>query len=108
MKLIERTPSFSTASISSSFRTSALALFSGFVLTGASSPIVTSASVAATLKVMARHSNHHGDFARLCAHICRECAAECNKHDHEHCKQCAAACEKCAAECDKHASEADA
>ena len=63
---------------------------------------------AATLKVMARHSTHHGDFAKLCAHICRECAAECNKHDHEHCKQCAAACEKCAAECDKHATEADA
>jgi hypothetical protein len=61
----------------------------------------------ATLKAMARHSVHHGDFARLAAHICRECAAQCSKHDHEHCKRCAAACEKCATELDKHASEAD-
>ena len=62
---------------------------------------------AATLKVMARHSAHHGDFAKLCAHICRASATECRKHGHEHCKQCAAACEKCADECDKHAAEAD-
>ena len=62
---------------------------------------------AATLKVMARHSAHHGDFAKLCAHICRECAAECAKHDHEHCKKCAAACLACATECDKHSGEAD-
>lgn len=62
---------------------------------------------ATTLKVMARHSVHHGDFAKLCAHICRQCAMECAKHDHEHCKKCAAACEKCATECDKHAGESD-
>lgn len=61
----------------------------------------------ATLSAMARHSAHHGDFAKLCAHICRECAAECSKHDHDHCKRCAAACEACATECDKHAGEAD-
>lgn len=62
---------------------------------------------AATLKVMARHSQHHGDFAKLAAHICRECAAECAKHDHEHCKRCAAACQTAANELDKHSGEAD-
>jgi hypothetical protein len=62
---------------------------------------------AATLKVMARHSAHHGDFAKLAAHICRECATQCSRHDHEHCKRCAVACETAATECDKHAGEAD-
>ncbi len=62
---------------------------------------------AATLNAMARHSAHHGDFAKLAAHICRECAAECAKHDHEHCKRCAAACQKAAVELDKHAGESD-
>jgi len=62
---------------------------------------------AATLNAMARHSAHHGDFAKLAAHICRECAAECAKHDHEHCKRCATACQKAAVELDKHAGESD-
>jgi hypothetical protein len=62
----------------------------------------------ATLGAMTRHSPHHGDFAKVCAHICRECAAECKKHDQDHCKECAAACEKCASECEKHASESHA
>ena len=35
----------------------------------------------------------------LCAHACDECAAECEKHDHEHCKLCAQMCRECAADC---------
>ena len=65
---------------------------------------------AATLKAMARGSMHHGDFCALCAHLCEECAAECEKHadHHEHCRKCAEACRKCAEECKQHAPEKDA
>jgi hypothetical protein len=35
----------------------------------------------------------------LCARVCDECAAECEKHDHEHCKLCAQMCRECAADC---------
>ena len=35
----------------------------------------------------------------LCAQACDECAAECEKHDHEHCKLCAQMCRECAADC---------
>lgn len=64
---------------------------------------------AATLTVMARGSAHHGDFAALCAHMCRACAAECAKHaeHHDHCARCQKACEACAVECEKHVAERD-
>jgi len=61
---------------------------------------------AATLKVLARHSDHHGDFCAVCAHLCRACAQECSLHEHEHCVRCKAACERCAEACEKHAGEA--
>jgi hypothetical protein len=63
----------------------------------------------ATMNALARGSEHHGDFCRLCAHICRTCAAACAVHakEHAHCARCQRACEICAAECDKHAKEAD-
>ena len=35
----------------------------------------------------------------LCAQACDECAAECEKHDHDHCKLCAQICRECAADC---------
>ena len=35
----------------------------------------------------------------ICARACEECAAECERHDHEHCKLCATMCRECAADC---------
>ena len=35
----------------------------------------------------------------FCARVCEDCAAECEKHDHEHCKLCAQMCRECAADC---------
>ena len=35
----------------------------------------------------------------LCASACRDCAAECGKHDMDHCKRCAEACTRCVAAC---------
>lgn len=64
----------------------------------------------ATMNALARNSAHHGDFCKLCAHICRQCAAACAAHakEHTHCAICQSACEKCAAACEKHAAEAHA
>lgn len=36
------------------------------------------------------------EYLSVCEQICRMCAEECNKHNHEHCKICAEACLTCA------------
>lgn len=59
----------------------------------------------ATISVLARGSEHHGDFCALCEHVCRACAEECEKHQHVHCRRCAAACRECERACAVHASE---
>lgn len=62
---------------------------------------------ATTLKVIARDSVHGRDLARVCAQICRECAAECEKdaYRREHYLMCKRTCEVCAAECENHANQ---
>jgi hypothetical protein len=39
------------------------------------------------------------ELLELCARMCEQCAAECERHDHEHCKLCAQICRECAADC---------
>jgi hypothetical protein len=57
----------------------------------------------ATGKLAARRTGSNEQVLRemleLCARVCDECAAECEKHDHEHCKLCAQMCRECAADC---------
>ncbi|WP_076560182.1 four-helix bundle copper-binding protein [Salimicrobium flavidum] len=48
-----------------------------------------------------RGTPYVAELASVCAKICEDCAAECEKHDHDHCQQCAKACRKCAEECKK-------
>lgn len=53
---------------------------------------------------MARSSEATEHYAKelcaLCAHVCEDCAKECEKHSHmEHCKACAEACRECAKAC---------
>jgi len=53
---------------------------------------------------MARSSEATEHYAKelcaLCAHVCEDCAKECDKHsDMEHCKACAEACRECAKAC---------
>lgn len=43
----------------------------------------------------------HPKICLLCIDICKACAEECAKHEHEHCQICAEACERCAMECSK-------
>jgi hypothetical protein len=52
------------------------------------------------IELMAGGSEFAKKFCVLCADVCDECAAECEKHSHmEHCKKCAEACRKCAIAC---------
>ena len=57
----------------------------------------------ATGKLATRRTGSNAQVLRemleLCARVCDECAAECEKHDHEHCKLCAQMCRECAADC---------
>jgi hypothetical protein len=39
------------------------------------------------------------ELLELCARMCDQCAAECERHEHEHCKLCAQICRECAADC---------
>ena len=43
------------------------------------------------------------ELLELCARMCEQCAAECERHDHEHCKLCAQICRECAEDCSKAA-----
>ena len=56
-------------------------------------------------KLLQRDSEVGHKFLLICEEICRLCAEECNKHEHEHCKVCADACEKCAEACHSHHGE---
>ena len=39
------------------------------------------------------------EMLEFCDRVSDECAAECEKHDHEHCKLCAQICRECAEDC---------
>ncbi|HYD20833.1 MAG TPA: four-helix bundle copper-binding protein [Flavipsychrobacter sp.] len=54
--------------------------------------------------MMVYDSRFAGDVCRICAQVCDNCAAECEKHEHDHCRECAEACRRCAEECRKMAA----
>ena len=49
-------------------------------------------------KFLARGSSHREALAGLCATVCRDCAAECETHDH--CQACVDVLRDCAAACE--------
>jgi len=58
--------------------------------------------VTATAKLAAQDGKRLKELAAVCGKACRDCEAECKKHEqHPECKACGEACAKCAAECDK-------
>jgi Cys-rich four helix bundle protein (predicted Tat secretion target) len=58
--------------------------------------------VTATGKLAAQDSKRLKELAAVCGKACKDCEAECKKHEqHPECKACGEACAKCAAECDK-------
>jgi hypothetical protein len=53
-------------------------------------------------RLVMRDSEISEHFVKVCEEVCRLCADECNKHEHEHCKICAEACDSCANTCLSH------
>ena len=53
-------------------------------------------------RLLIRQSEFSHEFLAFCEKICRHCAEECGKHEHEHCKKCAEECTKCAEACHAH------
>ena len=52
-----------------------------------------------TASFITSHSEHAMHVIKECIEICEQCAAECEKHDHNHCQECARACRECAEAC---------
>jgi len=52
-----------------------------------------------------RNSPRVVEMARLCGRICRDCEAECRKHEqHQVCRDCRDSCAECAKECERIAA----
>jgi hypothetical protein len=60
---------------------------------------------AATARLASRVGHHNGSVMRhqveACREICRLCAEECERHEHEHCKICAQSCRACEDACSR-------
>ena len=54
--------------------------------------------------LMAKSERYAKQIAVFCAQVCRDCVAECSKHQFDHCRKCAEACRLCAEECEKIAA----
>lgn len=53
-------------------------------------------------RLLQRDSVIAHQYLLICEEICRLCADECGKHQHDHCQQCAEACRICAEACHEH------
>jgi len=53
-------------------------------------------------RLLQRDSDIALQYLLLCEEACRNCAAECGKHQHDHCQQCAEVCNTCAEACHAH------
>ncbi|UII19908.1 four-helix bundle copper-binding protein [Fulvivirga ligni] len=61
-----------------------------------------------TSAYISRKSEYTEAAIKLCLKVCKDCAAECRKHDHDHCQTCAEKCEACAEACEEFLSVAAA
>ncbi|WP_424000442.1 four-helix bundle copper-binding protein [Haloarcula salina] len=52
------------------------------------------------VKFLARGSDHREALAGVCATVCRDCAEECENHEHDHCRTCAEVLRECAEACE--------
>ncbi len=61
----------------------------------------------ATTNLGLRRTGHNEkiltEMLEFCARVCDECAAECERYEHDHCKLCAQMCRECAEDCRKAA-----
>lgn len=58
-----------------------------------------------TSAYVSRNSRYTEAALRLCIDVCRDCEAECKKHEAAHCQQCADSCRACIEACESHLSE---
>ncbi len=64
----------------------------------------TIAACTALRELAAANSPHVAALAKVVAGVCRDCKAECDKHEkHQVCRECGEACAQCAKECDRAA-----
>jgi hypothetical protein len=50
-------------------------------------------------RLVQREAEIADDYVLVTEKMCRMCAEECRKHNHEHCQACAEVCEACADAC---------
>lgn len=55
-----------------------------------------------TARLLLREEPRASDVVRICMEVCKECADECEQHDHDHCKKCAEACRECEKLCKEY------
>ena len=59
----------------------------------------------AVREMAARNAPRVAQMAAVCGKICRDCEAECKKHEtHKVCRDCRDSCAECAKECEKLAA----
>ncbi len=56
----------------------------------------------ATAQLLAANYADVKGMVEYCHSVCKKCADECAKHEHQHCKDCAEACRKCADACEAY------
>ena len=61
------------------------------------------AEVCSTLNqvLVTGYENVNG-LVKYCIEVCKACADECGKHDHQHCQECAKACRECVKACEAY------
>jgi Cys-rich four helix bundle protein (predicted Tat secretion target) len=65
----------------------------------------TIAACTALRELAAANSPHVAALAKVVGDVCRDCKAECDKHEkHQVCRECGEACAQCAKECDRVAA----
>jgi hypothetical protein len=50
-------------------------------------------------ELLIRDSKYSAQVIDICEQVCRDCAEECEKHEHDHCRACADACRRCEEVC---------
>jgi len=65
---------------------------------------VCAEACAALSQILATNYKDVQGLVDYCRQVCKACADECEKHDHEHCKECAKACRECEKACEAYAA----
>jgi hypothetical protein len=56
----------------------------------------------ATASLLGVSYRNYTPLLEYCIEVCKECASECEKHDHDHCQLCARNCRACIEACENY------